>query len=68
MTTTPRTGFGIDQMHLHRIQAHTIRTNEPSIRLLTRLRFHRDAVLREYALEDDAHFHDSTIWSLLEAE
>ncbi|WP_433633800.1 GNAT family N-acetyltransferase [Nocardia sp. CA-120079] len=60
--------FGFDQMRLHRIQAHTIRTNEPSIRLLTRLGFHRDAVLRDYSLEEDGHFHDSTIWSLLEAE
>ncbi|MFI7666935.1 GNAT family N-acetyltransferase [Nocardia sp. NPDC049526] len=60
--------FGFDHMHLHRIQAHTIATNEPSIRLLTRLGFHRDAVLREYSLEDDGHFHDSTIWSLLEGE
>ncbi|WP_433192963.1 GNAT family N-acetyltransferase [Nocardia sp. CA-107356] len=60
--------FGFDQMRLHRIEAHTIATNEQSIRLLTRLGFHRDAVLREYSFEDDAHFHDSTIWSLLEAQ
>lgn len=58
--------FGFDQMHLHRIEAQTIATNEPSIRLLTRLGFHRDAVLRGYSLEDDGNFHDSTIWSLLE--
>ncbi|WP_433600399.1 GNAT family N-acetyltransferase [Nocardia sp. CA-135953] len=48
--------FGFDPTRLHRVQAYTIATNEPSIRLLTRPGFHRDAVLRDYSLEDDGHY------------
>jgi len=39
--------YGFTTMRLHRIEAHTIADNHPSVRLLERLGFQREGTLRE---------------------
>jgi ribosomal-protein-alanine N-acetyltransferase len=60
--------FGFGTLGLHRIDAQTIADNHESVRLLRALGFTQEAALREFSLEDDGVFHDSTIWSLLDRE
>ncbi len=61
-------GFGFAQLALHRMDARTIKDNYESVRMLEALGFQREAVLREYSLEDDGLFHDSTIYGMLDRE
>jgi [ribosomal protein S5]-alanine N-acetyltransferase len=61
-------GFGFTDLNLHRVDARTIRDNYESVRMLEALGFQREAILREYSLEDDGLFHDSTVYGLLDRE
>lgn len=60
--------FGFERLTLHRIEAHTIADNHPSVRLLQRLGFHRDGVRREHSWEEDGRFHDSLVYSLIDRD
>ncbi len=60
--------YGFEHMNLHRIEADTIADNWPSVRLLEKLGFTREATLRECSLEDDGAFHDSAIYGMLKRE
>jgi ribosomal-protein-alanine N-acetyltransferase len=60
--------FGFTTMALHRIQAGTLADNSRSVRLLERLGFQREGVLRQYSLEGDGTFHDTAIYALLHTD
>ncbi len=60
-------GFGFEQMRLHRAEVRTDPTNLPSIRLLEKLGFHREAVLRETTHFRDRYI-DDAVYSLLDRE
>ena len=59
--------YGFETMGLNRVEAHTVSRNAASIRLLQKLGFHLDGVLRE-----NTYFHgrfiDNTCFSLLARE
>jgi ribosomal-protein-alanine N-acetyltransferase len=59
--------YGFEIMRLNKVEACTITRNVPSIRLLQKLGFHQDGVLRE-----DTYFHgrfiDEAVFSLLADE
>ena len=58
---------GFDQMRLNRIDALVYTENERSIRLLQKLGFMREGLLRDY-FHQDGKFHDHYIFSLLKRE
>lgn len=59
--------FGFEQMSLNRAEALTFVENLPSQRLLEKLGFQREGILREYEYLQD-RFVDMAIYSLLERE
>lgn len=60
-------GFGYVQMNLHRIEATVTPTNHGSLRVLQKLNFKKEGVLREQKLLH-GKFHDAIILSLLKQE
>lgn len=56
---------GFERMKLNRIEAIVYVKNDPSIRLLERLGFHREGVLREYYFLN-GNFYDQYLFSLLQ--
>ena len=58
-------GFG--RMELNRVEAIVYPENTPSVRLLERLGFHKEGLLRDY-LYSLGEFHDHSIFSLLKRE
>jgi ribosomal-protein-alanine N-acetyltransferase len=58
--------FGFERMRLHCIEAATIADNVESVHLLGKLGIKREAVRREYSLEEDGAYHDSAMYGLVE--
>ena len=59
--------YGFITMKLHRIEALAATYNIPSVKLLDKLNFKREGVLREHYLVDD-RMEDSVVYSLLRSE
>ena len=59
--------FGFAQMHLNRVEAFVVPENEPSLRLLRRLGFAEEGLLRDYGFWKD-QFHDLRLFSLLKKD
>ncbi len=59
--------FGFEQLRLHRIEALVYEGNQPSVRLLRKLGFQAEGVLREYFYAR-GKFHDHWLYSLLSSE
>lgn len=58
-----------DTLDLHRVYAHTIAENHESIRMLERIGFIREGVLREHSWEEDyGRFLDSLIYGRLRTD
>ena len=57
--------YGFATMNLHRIEALISPGNEPSLRLVNRLGFTKEGLLREHYLKNGKH-EDSIFFSLLE--
>lgn len=60
-------GFGFEDLHLHRLEATTATTNQPSIRLLERVGFKREGLLRE-VFWTQGKFVDDYLYSILETD
>ncbi len=60
-------GYGFAQMRLHRIEAMVAPANTASLRLLERLGFQREGVLRQNTFQGGA-FHDHLLLALLQPE
>jgi [ribosomal protein S5]-alanine N-acetyltransferase len=60
--------FGINTLHLHRINADARMENTASIRLLTRLGFKHEGVRRECVLDPDGSWQNWGIFGILESE
>ena len=56
--------FGINQMHLNRIEADIIAGNTASMRVLEKLGFHEEGILRERVYKD-GKYHDIHLFGLL---
>lgn len=61
-------GFGFREVGLHRIQAVVMPGNVGSERLLEKLGFQREGILREYENWGDKGYVDVTMFSLLRGE
>ena len=59
--------FGFDRMGLNRVEALVVPENEPSLRLLRRLGFEEEGLLREYGFWK-GRFHDLRLFSLLKKD
>ena len=59
--------YGFVTMKLHRIEALAATYNIPSLKLLDKLNFQKEGVLREHYLVDD-RMEDSVVFSLLRSE
>ncbi|WP_164019757.1 GNAT family N-acetyltransferase [Pyxidicoccus trucidator] len=59
--------FGFEEMKLHRIEAHVDPDNTASIRVLTRVGFQQEGVLRDNVADGES-FRDTVMFSLLEGE
>ncbi len=59
--------FGFGRMQLNRIEAFVVPENNPSLRLLQRLGFQQDGLLREYGFWK-GQFHDQFLLSLLKKD
>ena len=59
--------FSFDELALHRIEADVDPRNEPSLRLMTRLGFTREGLLRQ-RYRDDEGMQDAVTWGLLRHE
>lgn len=59
--------FGFAQMQLNRVEALVVPENEPSLRLLRRLGFAEEGLLRDYGFWK-GRFHDLRLFSLLEKD
>ena len=55
--------FGFEKLELNQIKAHTFLLNHRTIRLLTRLNFQVDGVLRENSFVD-GKYHDEIFFSV----
>ena len=62
------TQFGFDEIGLNRIQATVMQGNQASIKLLEKLGFGREGVLRAYENWEDKGYVDLAMFSLLKAE
>ncbi len=60
--------YGVDVLDLHRIQAFVMEKNEGSIKLLTKLGFINEGILREYEKWGSKGFVDLISFSLLSKE
>ncbi len=56
--------FGFEKMQLNRVEALSFPDNSASQRLLEKLGFHREGLLREYE-RTQGHYQDMTIYALL---
>ena len=59
--------YGFETLDLHRIQAFVLPTNIGSVRVLEKLGFRREGVLRDYVLKW-GEFQDRAIYGLLRGE
>jgi len=59
--------YGFDEMQLNRIQATTHKENQRSMRVLEKLGFQREGLLREYYCRNDI-YNDQVLFSLLRRE
>ena len=57
-------GFAFDQLHLHRVEAGCVPTNEASRRLLARLAFQEEGFARKY-LNINGRWHDHLLFAVL---
>ena len=64
---TPIIKYGFETMKLHRIEAFVEPKNEASIRLITKLNFVKEGVLREHYFSNN-QMEDSIVYSLLKHE
>ena len=60
----PVVAYGFNQMNLHRIEALVAPYNEPSLKLIQKLNFKKEGVLKQHYLVDGKH-EDSVIYGLL---
>lgn len=60
-------GFAFVQMEMHRVEATVTPTNKASQRILQKMKFKREGILREQKLLH-GKFHDAIIYSLLQKE
>jgi ribosomal-protein-alanine N-acetyltransferase len=69
MTKTAKAvlGFAFTQMELHRVEATVTPTNQGSLRVLNKLGFKKEGILREQKLLH-GKFHDAIILSMLQRE
>ena len=69
MTKTVKSvmGFGFSRMQLHRIEATVTPTNQGSLKVLRKLGFKKEGILREQKLLH-GKFHDAVMLSLLQKE
>lgn len=56
-----------NNLDLNKVYCQTASFNTPSVKMLERLRFHRDAILRQHH-ELDGKMHDDYIYSILKSE
>jgi ribosomal-protein-alanine N-acetyltransferase len=59
--------FGFEHYHLHRIEAHVARPNLASVRVLQKLGFQEEGLLRE-SLFENKRFHDEKVFALLKSD
>ena len=59
--------WGFERLDLHRVEAVVAVENERSMRLLERLGFRAEGVLRDFLLQDGV-YHDHRVYSLLRTE
>ena len=64
---TAMLSFGFTQMDLNRVEALVVPENEPSLRLLRRLGFEEEGLLRDYSFWK-GRFHDLRLFSLLKKD
>lgn len=61
--------YAFTTLELHRLQAFVVPDNEPSLRLLRKLHFKREGLLRQYEYHQAKNkFHDVLLYSLLQNE
>jgi [ribosomal protein S5]-alanine N-acetyltransferase len=63
----PVIAFGFEQMGLHRIEALVEPSNQPSLKLVKKLGFREEGLLKQHYLKDHA-FEDSVMFALLKEE
>ncbi len=59
--------FGFEHYQLHRIEAHVARPNLASVRVLQKLGFQEEGLLRESLFENN-RFHDEKVFALLKSD
>ena len=60
--------FGFQKMSLHRIEAQIDPHNQGSIRVVQKLGFEKEGILRGHHRDPEGQFHDTTVFALLKPD